>query len=464
MTLPDTERPISRRTFLGLSAGGLIAAAFPATTSRGQSTGGGRAATQRPNIVFILADDLGWADVGFHEAEIETPNLDRLARESVRFRQHYVMPTCTPTRVGLMTGRYPSRYGVTSPAYGKIFDDDTITLAEALRRGGYTTHISGKWHMGSAPNYTPRKYGFDSSYGYFDGQIDPYVHDYKNGVLSWHRNDQPLEEKGHATDLIASEAIRVIESKHDQPFFLYVTFSVPHTPLNEPPEWTARYEGRIAEPSRRWYAASVTHMDHGIGRIVDALDRQGLRRNTLLVFVSDNGGQRSWSSDKEYQGRYAGKPHPVLGNNRPLRGWKGEIYEGGVRVPAVANWPGVLTAGELDMPLHIVDWMPTLCALTGCAPGRDLGWDGSNVWPAISGGPAPAGPRSFYWKTPNAAGVRRGDWKLIVGKDGRNAQLFNLASDPYETKDQAAREPGRVAELQALLQSYAAKDRSRTGK
>jgi arylsulfatase A-like enzyme len=413
--------------------------------------------------VFILADDLGWADVGFHDSEIETPNIDRLARESVRFRQHYVMPTCTPTRVGLMTGRYPSRYGVTSPAYGKIFDDDTITLAEALRRGGYTTHISGKWHMGSAPDHTPRKYGFDSSYGYFDGQIDPYVHDYKNGVLSWHRNDRPLEEKGHATDLIANEAIRVIESKHDQPFFLYVTFSVPHTPLHEPPEWTARYESRIAEPSRRWYAASVTHMDQGIGRIVDALDRQGLRRNTLLVFVSDNGGQKGWSSDKEYKGRYRDKPHPVLGNNRPLRGWKGEIYEGGIRVPAVANWPGVLAAGESDVPVHIVDWMPTLCALTGCAPGRDLGWDGANVWPAISGGPAPAGPRSFYWKTPNAAGVRRGDWKLIVGKDGRNAQLFDLASDPYETKDQAAREPGRIAELQALLQSYAAKDRSRTG-
>lgn len=471
MTRSDPARAFSRRSVLRLSLGGALASlgnanlliGLPATGDSGVPGDRGPSnspRTPRPNIVFILADDLGWADVGYHGSEIETPNLDGLAKEGVRFDQHYVMPTCTPTRVGFLTGRYPSRYGVTSPAYGNIFGDDTVTLAEALRRGGYTTSISGKWHMGSPPDWTPRRYGFDSSYGYFHGQIDPYLHDYKTGVPSWHRNDQYLQEKGHATDLITDEAVRIIESKHDKPFFLYVAYSVPHYPLAEPPEWMARYEGRIQNLSRRWYAASVTHMDHGIGRIVAALDRCGLRRDTLLVFVSDNGGQRSWSSDTEYEGRYADKPHTVMGDNRPLRGWKGDVYEGGIRVPAVASWPGVLKAGQVEAPLHIVDWMPTLCALTGCSPARDLAWDGSNVWPVICGEAKAAATRSFYWKTPNAWAVRRGDWKLTLRNDGRQLELYDLASDPYETRDLAGPQPERVAELKALWQEFAAKDRA----
>jgi arylsulfatase A-like enzyme len=459
MTRANPALPLSRRRLLHLSLTGALASLVPGACRAGADLKPA-SPTRRPNIVFILADDLGWADVGYHGSEIETPHLDRLAREGLRFNRHYVMPTCTPTRVGFLTGRYPSRYGVTSPAYGNIFGDDTITLAEALRRGGYATSISGKWHMGSPPNWTPRKYGFESSYGYFHGQVDPYIHDYKSGVPTWHRNDKYLDEKGHATDLITEEAVRIIESKHDKPFFLYVTYSVPHYPLDEPPQWTARYEGRIAELSRRWYAASVTHMDHGIGRIVAALDRRGLRQNTLLVFVSDNGGQRSWSSDTEYEGRYRDRPHPVLGNNLPLRGWKGDVYEGGIRVPAVASWPGVLPAGLSEVPLHIVDWMPTLCALTGCTPGKDLAWDGTNVWPALCGETTAMESRSFYWRTPNAFAVRRGDWKLIAGKGGQGAQLYDLASDPYETKDLARQHPERVAELQALLKEYTAKDRT----
>ena len=351
---------ITRRTFLRRSVAGALGLAGGALTRAAMST-----ANKKPNIVFILADDMGWADIGYHGSLIQTPNLDRLARDGVRLEGHYVMPTCTPTRVGLMTGHYPSRYGVVSPAYGKIFDDDTMTLPAVLRAGGYTTHISGKWHMGSPPQCTPRKYGFDSSYGYFHGQIDPYTHRYKTGERSWHRNDEYLDEPGHATDLITDEAVRVIESRQDKPFFLYVAYSVPHYPLDEPDEWTSRYEGKIAERSRRWLAGSLTHMDHGIGRIVATLDRQGLREDTLIVFVSDNGGQKSWHSDVQYLGRYADKPHTVLGDNKPLRGWKGDVYEGGIRVPAFVNWSGVLKPGQCDAPIHIVDWMPTLCK-----PGR----------------------------------------------------------------------------------------------
>jgi len=414
---------------------------------------------ERPNIIFIIADDLGWADVGYHGGEIQTPNLDRLAKQGVRFEQHYVMPTCTPTRVALMTGRYPSRYGVTSPAYGKIFDDDTVTLAMALRSCGYDTSITGKWHMGSPPEWTPRRYGFDSSYGYFHGQIDPYTHLYKTGVRSWHRNDQYLDEEGHATDLITAEAIRIIESNHSKPFFLYVAYSVPHHPLNEPDAWTSIYKAKFKEPSRRWLAASISHMDDGIGRIIDAVDRKGLRENTLIIFVSDNGGQDNWNSKEEYDGRYAERPHTVLGDNRPLRGKKSEVYEGGIRVPALANWPGVLEPRIQTNPIHIVDWMPTLCKLVSYRGETDLNWDGQDIWPLVCGKTVSAEPRLFYWKTPSASAVRLRDWKLIVSKKTNQIELYNLTADPYEKHNLAQRHPQRVNDLRQLLAEVAADDR-----
>jgi arylsulfatase A-like enzyme len=315
--------------------------------------------------------------------------------------------------------------------------------------------------MGSPPECVPLKYGFTRSYGYFHGQIDPYTHRYKTGVRSWHRNDVYLDEPGHATDLITDEAVRVIEAPHEKPFFLYVAYSVPHFPLNEPDRWTAPYRERIAEESRRWFAASVTHMDHGIGRIVDALDRAGLRKRTLVVFVSDNGGQKSWHSTTQYEGRYGDKPHRVLGDNRPLRGWKGDVYEGGIRVPALAVWPGVLTPGVAKAPVHIVDWKPTLLCVAGCAAADAPGEDGRNVWPVITGTLRAPAPRTFYWKTPNASAVRQGDWKLVAAKGGTSFELYNLADDPYEKNDLASREPGRLAELKARLEAIGKNDRER---
>ena len=412
----------------------------------------------RPNIVFIIADDLGWDDVGYHGSEIKTPNIDRLAKQGVRFEQHYVAPTCTPTRVGLMSGRYPSRFGVTSPAYGKIFDDDTVTVASALRSCGYRTCITGKWHMGSPPQHTPRKYGFDSSYGYFHGQIDPYTHHYKTGVRSWHRNDEYLDEKGHATDLITDEAIRVIESTRDKPFFLYVAYSVPHFPLDEPEKWPSLYK-QIEQPSRRWFAACVTHTDYGIGRIVDALNRTGRRKNTLLIFVSDNGGQKSWHSSQQYKGRYADKPHTVLGRNNPLRGWKGEVYEGGIRVPALASWPGVLKKGKVKSPIHIVDWMPTLCGLAGYSAEQDLNWDGQSIWPVVCGKEHKSAVRMLYWKTPNAFALRRGNWKLVLRNNGKDTELYNLADDPYEKQDIAQQHSQLVNDMKELLARHTEDDR-----
>ncbi len=442
----------TRREFLKMTAAGAAC-----TLSARYAAGDEKKRT--PNIVFILADDLGWADVGYHGSDIKTPNIDMLANHGVEFDQHYVMPTCTPTRVGLMTGRYPSRYGVTAPAYGQIFDSQTVTLAQALAQTGYETYITGKWHMGSPPECTPLKYGFDHSYGYFAGQIDPYTHLYKTGIKSWHRNDDYLEEEGHATDLITEDAVRVVEKTSAGPYFLYVAYSVPHYPLDEPEKWTAMYED-IENDSRRWYAASVTHMDSCIGRIVDAVKASPDAGNTLIVFVSDNGGQKSWHSSSQYHGRYKDKPHDRLGDNRPLRGWKGDVYEGGIRVPAAAYWPGVLDKHTVEAPVHIVDWMPTLCSIANCQTTGRLGWDGRSIWPLIADQKKTIGERTLYWKTPNAQAVRQGDWKLVrIGN--KSPELYNLADDPLEKTDLAKKRPDKAKKLAAFLDEIASDDRTR---
>jgi arylsulfatase A-like enzyme len=346
---------------------------------------GASAAAHGPNIVFILADDLGWNDIGYHGSDIRTPHLDKLAAGGTRLNQHYVYPTCSPTRVALLSGRFPSRFGVVAPlgATTNMRGADAV-LTHTLRKLGYTTHISGKWHIGETPEHRPLGYGFETSYGYLRGQIDPYTHRYKFGDhVTWHRNDEFIEEEGHVTDLITDEAVRVIESAGEKPFFLYVAHHSPHSPLNEPPKWIAPYEDTIEDVWRRHFAAAVTHLDDGVGRILAALERTGHRDHTLIVFSSDNGGQRGWSApQREYNGRYA--EHTTLGNNQPLRGWKGELYEGGIRVPAFVNWPGRIPAGRvLDSPTHVVDWLPTLNQTAGGDPANVNAAEGVDLWPAL---------------------------------------------------------------------------------
>ncbi len=421
----------------------------------------------KPNIIVILPDDLGWCDVGYHGSEIKTPNIDKLAESGIRLEQHYVMPTCTPTRVSLMTGKYPSRYGITGPDYGEVIDLGDPTLASVLQENGYFTAIAGKWHMGSPP-YTPLKYGFQSSYGYFDGQIDPYTHEYKTETEltsreSWHRNDEYLDESGiHATDLITKEAVRVIEEERSNPLFLYVAYSVPHYPLEEPDEWLSLYDQLTLEPSRKWFAASVSHMDDGIGKIMDALKRTGKYENTLVLFISDNGGQFSWQSNTEYRGKYADKPHLVLGNNYPLRGWKGDLYEGGIRVPAIANWPQKLTSGEFKTPMHVSDWLPTLCDLIGCQQGiQGLKLDGINIWPSLTGKQKYEGERPIYWKTAQTFAVREGNWKLLVNRKNNQVELYDLEKDFRETQDMSKSYPEKTEYLMKLLDQFKEGDRER---
>lgn len=415
---------------------------------------------RRPNILFILADDLGWADIGYHDSDIRTPHLDRLAGEGLRLNQHYVYPTCSPTRVALLSGRFPSRFGVLGPlgSTTKMRGEDAL-LTHGLLKLGYRTHISGKWHIGETPEHRPLGYGFDTSYGYLRGQIDPYTHRYKFGDhVTWHRNDQFIEERGHVTDLITEEAIRVIESAGQEPFFLYVAHHSPHYPLNEPPKWIAPYEKTIDDVWRRHFAAAVTHLDDGVGKILEALEKAGLRKNTLIIFSSDNGGQQDWSApETQYNGRYAA--HTTLGNNQPLRGWKGSLYEGGIRVPAFVNWPGHVSAGDVfDRPIHIVDWLPTLIHAAGGDPARHQAAEGIDLWAALLGRSTNLPPRVMYWKTRSASAVRQGGWKLIERRGGDRRELFDLDHDPLEKSNLADKEPARVRQLSALLERLSAED------
>jgi arylsulfatase A-like enzyme len=430
-----------------------------------------RAATP-PNIIFIIADDLGWGDVAFHGGNVPTPNLDKLAAGSVELTQHYVYPVCSPTRAALLSGRYATRFGVTNPQNPRAYPWDTVTLASALKSAGYDTAICGKWHLGSKTEWGPQKFGFDHGYGSLAGGVGPWDHRYKQGefTMTWHRNGQLIEEQGHVTDLIAREAIQWLEARTTKPFFLYVPFTAVHIPIREPKEYFQRVPKGITESSRREHSASIIHLDDAVGKILAALRKSGKADNTLAVFTSDNGAPpNARNDDPQYPSdNYAAGP--AGGSNGPLRGQKAQVYEGGIRVAALAHWPGKLKPGKFTGVAHITDWMPTFCALAGYKPGKDLKWDGHNIWPQLIGA-EPSKPRTIYAAAPGfrARAVRDGDWKLIVteGNTGKKTEqaaaarveLFNLSGDPNETTDLAAKLPEKVAALRAKLAELSKADR-----
>jgi arylsulfatase A-like enzyme len=410
---------------------------------------------QQPNIIFIISDDQGWRDIGYNQSDIKTPVMDMLAANGAKLTQHYVYPTCSPTRAAVISGRNPSRFGIHGPIAGdstKTLPTDIAHLPTELNKLGYFTASSGKWHLGLSRQYHPGRYGFQSSYGALHGQIDPYTHLYKFGDKTWHRDGQFIDEEGHATDLITDEAIRLIRQKRDQPFFLYVAYTVPHYPLAEPKEWTELYPD-IQEPSRRIFAASVTHMDHGIGRIVKALDETNQRRETLIVYTSDNGGQEKWASATQYKGRYADKPHNVLGDNRPLRDWKGSLYQGGIRVPAFANWPGTIPALSIDSPTSILDWFPTLVAAAGGAIQPKDQLEGHDILKQLTDPGAKANKREFYWNVGSTQALIADQWKLIQLKRDKTSryELYNLANDPHEKNNLAESREDLVKRLTRVL-------------
>lgn len=429
------------------------------------------AAVAPPNFVFILADDLGWRDVGFHGGNAPTPNLDKLAAQSVELTHHYVYPVCSPTRAAFMSGRYATRFGVANPQNERAYPWNTVTLARALKTVGYDTALIGKWHLGSHPDWGPQQFGWDHGYGSLAGGVGPWDHRYKLGRFSrtWHRNGELIEEPGHVTDLITREAVRWLESRRDRPFLLYLPYTAVHIPIREPEDFVRRVPKEIAESSRREYAASVMHLDAAVGSVLAALRQTGRADNTLVIFTSDNGGYSPARNDDPLYPPDRYTPGPAGRDNRPLRGRKAEVYEGGIRVPALVHWAGRLAPGKVAAPVHITDWMPTFCALAGYRAENDLRWDGRNIWPLISG-TGRAAPRSFYVAGPGlrSRALRDGDWKLVVhhataAKEGGapepdKVELYDLTQDPNETTDLAASMPDRVTTLRARLGEIARAD------
>ena len=420
-------------------------------------------AARQPNIVFLLIDDLGYADCGFNGGQqIKTPNIDRLAKSGTIIDSHYVQPVCSPTRSTLLTGRYPTRTGVytiVSPGAPWGLPLAERTLADALRSAGYRTAITGKWHLGEfEKTYQPNARGFDHQYGHFFGMLDYYTHDRLN-KLDWYRNGEPLKEEGYTTHLITAEACKVIATtERAKPLFLYVPFNGVHSPFQVPDSYLKPY-GAL-KGNRQKLAGMLAAVDEAIGKIEAALKEAGRLENTLIVFSSDNGG-------------------PPPGDNTPLRDFKGTIFEGGTRAAAFAAWPGrILADKRVTQPMHMVDWYPTLIKLAGGTLEQKLPIDGLDVWPMLTKGAASPHDAILSVSTqgPSRAAVRMGDWKLIVsgnaaadgdeddngaakakkkGKTGAGkyepVALYNLVEDPSETRNLAAAQPDRVKSMRTRL-------------
>src|SRR5438094_7024408 len=416
-----------------------------------------RAADNKPNSVYMLAEDRGWKDVGFHGSDIKTPNIDKLAATGARLGQFYAQPMCTPTRAALMTGRYPIRYGLqtfvipSSGTYGLATDE--WLLPQALKDAGYKTAIIGKWHLGHADKkYWPRQRGFDYQYGPLIGELDYFTHE-QHGVTDWYRDNKLVKEKGYTTTLLGNDAVTFInENNAATPFFLYLAFNAPHTPYQAPQEYLDQYKN-IADPSRRAYAASITAMDDQVGRVVDALDQKKIRDNTVIIFHSDNGGTKNTM----FAGELDMSKVKIPCDNGPYRDGKGTLYEGGTLVCALANWPGHIKPGStVDGMVHVVDMYPTLAKLAGASTAKCKPLDGMDVWQIISEGKPSPRTEVVYNIEPYRAAIRQGDWKLVWRTIlPSNVELFNLAEDPYEKNNVADAHPDKVAAMQQLLEALA---------
>jgi arylsulfatase A-like enzyme len=418
---------------------------------------GAIAETTRPNIVYILADDMGWKDVGFNGSDIRTPQMDKLAKGGAQFAQLYAQPMCTPSRAALMTGRYPHRYGLqmyvipSAGTYGLATDE--WLLPQALKEAGYKTAIVGKWHLGHADRkYWPRQRGFDYQYGPLLGEIDYFTHG-THGKRDWYLNNKPLVETGYVTSLLGSNAVKLIENHNTRtPLFLYLTFTAPHAPYQAPQSYLDQYRD-IKDPSRRAYAAMITAMDDEIGKVVKALEKRKMRENTLIVFQSDNGGPRS----AKVTGQIDMSKSTIPADNGPYRDGKATLYEGGTRVVGLANWPGHIKPGlVVNEPIHIVDMYPTLAKLAGATVDKCKPLDGKDVWATVSEGKPSPRDEVVYSIEPFRAAYRKGDWKLIIKATlPSEVELYNLADDISEKNNLAALHPEKVAELKKTIEDQA---------
>ncbi|MDE2800054.1 MAG: sulfatase-like hydrolase/transferase [Gemmatimonadota bacterium] len=407
-----------------------------------------------PNILIILGDDHGYGDISAHRGpHIQTPNIDRIAENGIRLTQFYANSSvCSPSRAALMTGRYPDRVGVpgvirTYPESNwGYFSRDAITLPSMLKQKDYHTSIIGKWHLGLEPENHPCKRGFDHFHGFLGDMMDDYYTHLRHDQNYMRKDLEVIDPRGHATDLFTEWAIDVIRghAHSSQPFFLYLAYNAPHTPIQPPEEWIERVRQREpdASPERVKYIALVEHMDAGIGRVLDTLEQTGQLSNTLVVYTSDNGGQLN-----------------VGATNGDLKGGKGQMYEGGIRVPTCAMWADGIEKGQVcDNVAMLMDLFPTACEIAGASVNHEI--EGLSILPTLRGENQNFSDRAMYWVRKdggpsflglNQHAVRRGNIKLLHNSPFEPLELYDLGSDPQEASDQA--KTGAFRDMCQLLQT-----------
>lgn len=398
--------------------------------------------TRKPNVIIFYADDLGWGETGIQgNPQIPTPHIDSLAKNGVRCTQGYVAATyCSPSRAGLLTGRYPTRFGHEFNRIANVsgLDLQETTLADRLHNLGYKTACVGKWHLGDGPEYRPTKRGFDEFFGTLANT--PFFHPTKF-VDSRVSNDiaEVSDENFYTTDEYAKRSVEWIEQQQQSPWFLYLPFNAQHAPLQAPQKYLDRFDS-VADPKRKLFAAMMSAMDDAIGQVLGKVRELGQEENTLIFFISDNGGPTQGTTSQ----------------NGPLRGFKMTTFEGGTRVPFLVQWKGKLPAGKTyDNPVINLDVLPTV--LTAAGSKIDPAWklDGVDLVPYFTGSIANKPHETLYWRFGEQWAVRHGDWKLVVARGGSGQpELYDLASDIAESKNLAAENPAKVKELQALWDQW----------
>ncbi len=417
-----------------------------------------RRPAQHPNILVIVADDLGYADIGVNGCQdVPTPHMDSIAKNGVRFTNGYVSgPYCSPTRAGLLTGRYQQRFGHefnpgpagnADPEFGLALTE--TTLPQRLKALGYATGMVGKWHLGYEPKFHPMKRGFDEYFGFLGG-AHSYLDngDNRNQLL---RGTEPVKEVSYLTDMFGDEAVAFIERQKDKPWMLYLPFNADHTPMQAKEEYLVKF-AHIKDPLRQKFAAMHSAMDDQIGRVLETLRKHRLEENTLIFFVSDNGGPTQANASR----------------NTPLRGFKAQTWEGGIHVPFLAQWKGTLPAGKVyEQPVIQLDFLPTALAAAGVETKAEWKLDGVNLLPYLTGKHKGAPHAALYWRFGQQIAVRMGDWKLIKAPGANatqgefrtqatteGAQLYNLANDIGEQNNLADREPAKVKQLAAVWEKW----------
>jgi arylsulfatase A-like enzyme len=442
-----------RRTVLGLTAALLLVAIGRAPAAHARPADG-----PPPNIVLIMVDDLGYGDLSSYGADdLRTPHIDSLVAAGMRFDRFYAnSPVCSPTRASLLTGQYPDRAGVPGVirtharnSWGYLSPEEVL-LPRVLARAGYHTAMVGKWHLGLEPPNTPTARGFDVFRGFLGDMMDDYYTHRRHGINYMRRNDEVIDPEGHATTLFtdwASEYVRDREAS-SAPFFLFLSYNAPHSPIQPPDDWLERVEQRAPDLSeeRRRIVALIEDLDEGVGTVVQTLRETGAYENTMIVFTSDNGGAL-------YHGA----------RNGPLRGGKQDMYEGGLRVPTAVTWPGTVAPGTRTDRIGLtMDLYPTLAEVAGARLTRRV--DGRSLLPVLRGETeAPDDPRTLFWVRREggpaymgqaAYAVRRGPWKLLQNRPGEPFRLYHLGRDPREQTDVAEDHPERVEALSEALRRH----------